>query len=220
MGPRFSATGSLRPFFFQAEDGIRDKLVTGVQTCALPISDARPLFLRQFSQVSAGRDLASGHDRELLYLGRVAAPHRTRTLGAACPRGREHSREREPEPVPSVHGRLPFVSWNPDVAGAGWDGPGRGIVKRRGASLRAPSRAGPARSPRSLPRPRARAAPRRAMPTPRRRPPGASATRRPPRAGTGSRSPPSARRRFPPRATFPGTSLLRGGAPAGAARSP
>src|SRR5687767_15491326 len=29
-------------FFFQAEDGIRDKLVTGVQTCALPIlSDAR-----------------------------------------------------------------------------------------------------------------------------------------------------------------------------------
>src|SRR5258708_28225009 len=33
---------SLRPsivsfFFFQAEDGIRDDLVTGVQTCALPI---------------------------------------------------------------------------------------------------------------------------------------------------------------------------------------
>src|SRR2546425_5425628 len=26
-------------FFFQAEDGIRDKLVTGVQTCALPIWD-------------------------------------------------------------------------------------------------------------------------------------------------------------------------------------
>src|SRR5947208_10509278 len=25
-------------FFFQAEDGIRDELVTGVQTCALPIS--------------------------------------------------------------------------------------------------------------------------------------------------------------------------------------
>ena len=24
-------------FFFQAEDGIRDDLVTGVQTCALPI---------------------------------------------------------------------------------------------------------------------------------------------------------------------------------------
>src|SRR5207248_7589048 len=28
-------------FFFQAEDGIRDRTVTGVQTCALPISDRR-----------------------------------------------------------------------------------------------------------------------------------------------------------------------------------
>src|SRR5256886_8716572 len=28
------------PFFFQAEDGIRDLTVTGVQTCALPISEA------------------------------------------------------------------------------------------------------------------------------------------------------------------------------------
>src|SRR5699024_11459826 len=30
------------PFFFQAEDGIRDRNVTGVQTCALPISRAGP----------------------------------------------------------------------------------------------------------------------------------------------------------------------------------
>src|SRR6266849_6245935 len=29
-------------FFFQAEDGIRDPLVTGVQTCALPISSPPP----------------------------------------------------------------------------------------------------------------------------------------------------------------------------------
>src|SRR5207244_5046668 len=29
-------------FFFQAEDGIRDDLVTGVQTCALPISVGSP----------------------------------------------------------------------------------------------------------------------------------------------------------------------------------
>src|SRR5258708_8622396 len=28
-------------FFFQAEDGIRDDLVTGVQTCALPICSRR-----------------------------------------------------------------------------------------------------------------------------------------------------------------------------------
>src|SRR2546425_6959488 len=32
-------------FFFQAEDGIRDKLVTGVQTCALPISQEPDLGL-------------------------------------------------------------------------------------------------------------------------------------------------------------------------------
>src|SRR5437773_6033086 len=31
-------------FFFQAEDGTRDRDVTGVQTCALPISSARPSF--------------------------------------------------------------------------------------------------------------------------------------------------------------------------------
>src|SRR5207249_6485566 len=29
-------------FFFQAEDGIRDRNVTGVQTCALPISAVLP----------------------------------------------------------------------------------------------------------------------------------------------------------------------------------
>src|SRR5687767_15223262 len=34
-------------FFFQAEDGIRDKLVTGVQTCALPILPRRRLPVRR-----------------------------------------------------------------------------------------------------------------------------------------------------------------------------
>src|SRR5256885_4921915 len=39
-------------FFFQAEDGIRDYKVTGVQTCALPIYGTfgdKPLFARFFS---------------------------------------------------------------------------------------------------------------------------------------------------------------------------
>ena len=31
-------------FFFQAEDGIRDTSVTGVQTCALPISTMIQLY--------------------------------------------------------------------------------------------------------------------------------------------------------------------------------
>src|SRR5438105_8682796 len=34
-------------FFFQAEDGIRDPLVTGVQTCALPIWKAITFFIRR-----------------------------------------------------------------------------------------------------------------------------------------------------------------------------
>src|SRR2546430_9870425 len=33
-------------FFFQAEDGIRDLTVTGVQTCALPISMMSPNFAK------------------------------------------------------------------------------------------------------------------------------------------------------------------------------
>src|SRR3712207_7400654 len=35
-------------FFFQAEDGIRDIGVTGVQTCALPISLGNPNGLGEF----------------------------------------------------------------------------------------------------------------------------------------------------------------------------
>src|SRR5439155_15082608 len=34
-------------FFFQAEDGIRDGHVTGVQTCALPISGVQHVRIRQ-----------------------------------------------------------------------------------------------------------------------------------------------------------------------------
>src|SRR5438552_7309473 len=36
-------------FFFQAEDGIRDDLVTGVQTCALPIYREDSLIGRVFA---------------------------------------------------------------------------------------------------------------------------------------------------------------------------
>src|SRR5205823_11578914 len=42
-------------FFFQAEDGIRDKLVTGVQTCALPISRVEGVHA-----VLIGEDLEAG----------------------------------------------------------------------------------------------------------------------------------------------------------------
>src|SRR5205823_6688571 len=65
-------------FFFQAEDGIRDKLVTGVQTCALPIcaSDFRDkrlalhilsglLDLSIFTELHRLPELICGFAREL-----------------------------------------------------------------------------------------------------------------------------------------------------------
>src|SRR5229473_5559447 len=48
-------------FFFQAEDGIRDKLVTGVQTCALPISDCQALQNnRSHSKIQLGAQVTKG----------------------------------------------------------------------------------------------------------------------------------------------------------------
>src|SRR5699024_11441723 len=41
-------------FFFQAEDGIRDRNVTGVQTCALPISTAAGMPVAVGPPVSIG----------------------------------------------------------------------------------------------------------------------------------------------------------------------
>src|SRR2546427_3704681 len=71
-------------FFFQAEDGIRDLTVTGVQTCALPISDRHPLpeievghrlLGARHHRVLAGdrRELGHGRFEPLGVLGRV--PH-------------------------------------------------------------------------------------------------------------------------------------------------
>src|SRR5260370_26065005 len=66
-------------FFFQAEDGIRDSSVTGVQTCALPISPVSTHFALAKAALEAGkhvlvekplcRSLAEGE--ELLALSRA-----------------------------------------------------------------------------------------------------------------------------------------------------
>src|SRR6266850_2368526 len=53
-------------FFFQAEDGIRDYKVTGVQTCALPISHRRS---QKAHCVEAFTDIGGGRGR------RSAAAH-------------------------------------------------------------------------------------------------------------------------------------------------
>src|SRR5207244_7737038 len=44
-------------FFFQAEDGIRDDLVTGVQTCALPISTASVRAAQKPTRSATSRSL-------------------------------------------------------------------------------------------------------------------------------------------------------------------
>src|SRR2546422_4581125 len=49
----WSADLVARFFFFQAEDGIRDVAVTGVQTCALPISLAAARALVAHSDLDA-----------------------------------------------------------------------------------------------------------------------------------------------------------------------
>src|SRR5207302_5215478 len=54
-------------FFFQAEDGIRDFHVTGVQTCALPIFPIKftPLFEARWEYEEFNRVAPFGADSEL-----------------------------------------------------------------------------------------------------------------------------------------------------------
>src|SRR5207249_6462601 len=60
-------------FFFQAEDGIRDRNVTGVQTCALPISGVRSPP-RQYSQVARAAGRAGGNRSAEDHGGLVSRP--------------------------------------------------------------------------------------------------------------------------------------------------
>src|SRR5438132_1966430 len=56
-------------FFFQAEDGIRDHCVTGVQTCALPISLVEPLVEGQVHlRLGLAERVATEERRPLLAL--------------------------------------------------------------------------------------------------------------------------------------------------------
>src|SRR2546425_9289196 len=74
-------------FFFQAEDGIRDKLVTGVQTCALPISwfplEGQVIHKsRWFAPAVAGVWVQALHDGKTLAL-RVSWDDRTESPDTA-----------------------------------------------------------------------------------------------------------------------------------------
>src|SRR6266498_4981182 len=72
-------------FFFQAEDGIRDADVTGVQTCALPISGPALLAGRAPGLASRGGDRAvhrPAADRAVHDLPGPAAPAQRPVSGA------------------------------------------------------------------------------------------------------------------------------------------
>src|SRR5437764_14610956 len=80
-------------FFFQAEDGIRDTSVTGVQTCALPIL-IREHYVRLIASCQCAQQSAAHNVRESP--GRQwRAPHQAldRWRGA-CQIGRASWRER------------------------------------------------------------------------------------------------------------------------------
>src|SRR2546430_17308467 len=67
-------------FFFQAEDGIRDLTVTGVQTCALPISgNGRRSRARQ----TAGDRVGAASPAELNCISESARPQRALRLGSS-----------------------------------------------------------------------------------------------------------------------------------------
>src|SRR6266404_1295179 len=62
-------------FFFQAEDGIRDKLVTGVQTCALPICRrCRRARRRSIGPCSSPPPTRTGGPRKGLHRSAQPAP--------------------------------------------------------------------------------------------------------------------------------------------------
>src|SRR5258708_20212643 len=72
-------------FFFQAEDGIRDDLVTGVQTCALPIYDGRQRSRHLVGDVGEEPALSRQHAGEL-FVGLALRLDRSeeRRVGKEC----------------------------------------------------------------------------------------------------------------------------------------
>src|SRR6185369_17499511 len=75
-------------FFFQAEDGIRDSSVTGVQTCALPISHAE----RAGAAAGAGGAWRARRARGARGAGRTGGARRAVAAAPTCERCREDRR--------------------------------------------------------------------------------------------------------------------------------
>src|SRR5689334_24776128 len=94
-------------FFFQAEDGIRDGTVTGVQTCALPISlglrrddpDLEQVVLRlrrQHEDPLAGREVAvdDPQDRKST---RLNSSHSSISYAVFCMKKKKKRTKQQPD---------------------------------------------------------------------------------------------------------------------------
>src|SRR5207253_8523206 len=84
-------------FFFQAEDGIRDGHVTGVQTCALPISAAaapRPTYDPIIQALSGLTTVQAGSDAARPRLVRTVLPDKLTAVTAAQAISAARSEER------------------------------------------------------------------------------------------------------------------------------
>src|SRR2546430_6187393 len=85
-------------FFFQAEDGIRDLTVTGVQTCALPISDIRSERVVSNWKGSGCREYCSTQEIHFLFANpyKTVHIHQDRVLAGSqylAMRSEEHTSE-------------------------------------------------------------------------------------------------------------------------------
>src|SRR5207248_10149305 len=95
-----------RFFFFQAEDGIRDRTVTGVQTCALPISRRGEQLAGLEQRLEPGQDhhpaavelavralaeLVVGHGQPARVADRLDLPGDPQIGSASCRERVEHS---------------------------------------------------------------------------------------------------------------------------------
>src|SRR5215216_694000 len=111
-------------FFFQAEDGIRDDLVTGVQTCALPISSPARLadLLCGHWSIENGlrwvREVTFTEDASQVRSGtapQVMACLRNLAIGVLCRAGPVNLAA-----ALRFHSRDPLDPWRPSGSGSGW----------------------------------------------------------------------------------------------------
>src|SRR5439155_13648351 len=115
----YSLQSLLSIFFFQAEDGIRDGHVTGVQTCALPISPRfahhrRHVRVRESRDRGAARLADPPRARERAHLSRDGADPRRgrrseeRRVGKEC-RSRGSAEDLKKKIIELIGGAIAYI---------------------------------------------------------------------------------------------------------------